>query len=196
MGRIARFFSRVSRRSRGQGLRAPDGVLASAACAAALTPALRREEGVPRAIRPAIYKDNTMTASEHTPIIATLVAEQDRLAFLPTLFGRLMMHVESGIYDWMRQLCPDYDGGYWEFVALSNGGGYLRSAGGPWVLEVSGNGFRGTLSGDAAGMVVTLFALSHLSFRFPESDLGANYHRVLEFAKQHPEAGKILAAID
>lgn len=137
-----------------------------------------------------------MTASDHLPIIATVVSEQDRLEFLPKLFGPYFLHTESAIYQWMRQLCADYDGGYWEFMALSNGGGYLRPAGGPWVLKVDGNGFSGQLSHDAAGMVVTLFTLSHLAFRFPESDLGGCYHRLLDYARQHPEAGRILAAID
>lgn len=137
-----------------------------------------------------------MTASDHTPIIATPVGQEDRLQFLPTLFGRHFMQVESAAYTWMRKLCGDYEGGYWEFLTLPNGGGYLRPADGPWVLDVDGNGFRGRLSNDAAGIVVTLFALSHLSFRFPDSELGGIYHRVLEYAKQHPEAEKILAAID
>lgn len=137
-----------------------------------------------------------MTASDHTPILATLVGQHDRLQFLPTLFGRYFMHVESAVYTWMRELCGDYEGGYWEFIALSNAAGYLRPAGGPWVLDVDGNGFRGTLDNDAAGIVVTLFALSHLAFRFPDTELGEIYHRVLGYAKQHPDAGKILAAID
>lgn len=136
-----------------------------------------------------------MAASEDT-IIATLVADEDRLAFLPTLFGRYFMHVESSVYTWMRELCQDYGGGYWEFVALSNAAGYMRPQTGPWVVDVDGNGFRGTLSGDAAGIVVTLFALSHLSFRFPDTELGEIYHRLLGYAKQHPDAGKILATID
>ena len=46
-----------------------------------------------------------MTASDHLPIIATVVSEQDRLDFLPKLFGRYFLHTESAIYQWMRQLC-------------------------------------------------------------------------------------------
>jgi len=137
-----------------------------------------------------------MTASDHLPIIATVVSEQDRLEFLPKLFGRYFLHTESAIYQWMRQLCADYDGGYWEFMTLSNGGGYLRPGVGPWVLKVDGNGFSGQFSHDAAGIVVTLFALSHLAFRYPESDLGGCYLRLLDHARQHPEAARMLAAID
>lgn len=136
-----------------------------------------------------------MNASAQMPVIATLVPMEQRLEFLPTQYGRLFMHVEAAVYDWMRQLCRDYGGGYWEFLALSNSGGYLRPASGPWVLEVD-NGYRGTLTNDAAGIVVTLFVLSHLSFRFPDSDLADRYHLLLEYAKQHQEAERIIAAID
>lgn len=117
-----------------------------------------------------------MSASDHMPNLATLVTESQRLAFLPRLFGPHYLHVEAGTYDWMRQLAPDYTGGCWEFMTLSNDGGYLRPEAGPWLLQVDGNGFRGTLSHDAAGIVVTLFTLSHLSFRFPESVLAERYH--------------------
>lgn len=129
-------------------------------------------------------------------IHASLVSDEARLEFLPKLFGRWFLHVESAVYTWMRQLCTDYDGDYWEFMTLSNDGGYLRPGGGPWVLQVDGNGFSGSLSNDAAGIVVTLFTLSHLAFRFPESDLGRCYHCLLDYARQHPEAGRMLAAID
>jgi hypothetical protein len=52
-----------------------------------------------------------MNASDQ-PIIATLVADHDRLEFLPTLYGRYFMHVEAAVYDWMRMFARDYEGGY------------------------------------------------------------------------------------
>lgn len=130
------------------------------------------------------------------PIDATLVGEHGRLEFLPTLLGRLFMHVEAAVYTWMRALCADYGGGYWEFVALSNSGGYLRPSTGPWLVSVDGNGWRGELSADAVGIVVTLFALGHLTFRYPESDITDRYQQLLAYARQHAESGRILAAID
>lgn len=69
-----------------------------------------------------------MSASDHMPNLATLVTESQRLAFLPRLFGPHYLHVEAGTYDWMRQLAPDYTGGCWEFMTLSNDGGWWQSA--------------------------------------------------------------------
>jgi Antirestriction protein len=59
-------------------------------------------------------------------------------------------------------------GGWWNFYDLSNGGCYLAPGGvETFHLKVMGNGFDGRLSANATGITVTLFALSHLAFRFP-----------------------------
>ena len=136
-----------------------------------------------------------MNASATTSVTATLVAEAERLDFLPAHFGCHFLQVERAVYAWMSELCATYRGGYWEFLSLSNGGGYLRTSEGEWQISVE-NGFSRTLSADAAGIVVTLFALSHLSFRFPESQLGEQYHRLREFVSAHPEGALIFRAID
>jgi len=64
------------------------------------------------------------------------------------------------------------------------------------ALEWDGNGFEGALSADAAGIVATLFALSHLSFRYPRDLLAESYERLADFAAGHAEAGAIYRAID
>ena len=71
-----------------------------------------------------VHSDSTAPA-ETNDIVATQVPEGYRLAFLPRHFGRHFMQVESSIFGHMRNLCPDYTGGYWEFFDLSNGGCYV-----------------------------------------------------------------------
>jgi hypothetical protein len=58
------------------------------------------------------------------------------------------------------------------------------------------NGFEGTVSADAAGIIVTMYALSHLSFEFPSQLLAERYMQVRVLAMEHPECKAILAAID
>jgi hypothetical protein len=98
----------------------------------------------------------------------------------------------------MRALCESYSGGYFNFYDISNGGCFMaleRSE--PLTIAGDGNGYEGTMSAEAAGVVSTLFALSHLAFRFFEIELlSERYHQLREFALDHPEAGAILAAID
>jgi Antirestriction protein len=108
-----------------------------------------------------------------------------------------MLDVESAVYTYMRQICPGYAGGYWRFLELSNGGCYLA----PEVdvafdLRVDGNGFKGAMSADAAGITACLFALSHLSFRISEDCIADRFHLLRDFALSHREARAILAAID
>lgn len=93
-------------------------------------------------------------STQEQPITASLVAESQRLDFLTTYFGpRLMMRGEALVYAWLRRLCERYNGAYWHYYTLSDGGFYLA----PNLcerleIEVDGNGFRGELSAAAAGI--------------------------------------------
>ncbi|MBN6207033.1 antirestriction protein [Ralstonia pickettii] len=137
-----------------------------------------------------------------TSLIATQVQDGDRLAFLPAMFGmRLMIRGEMLVYAWLGRLSPDYTGGYWNFYRVSNGGYYLApQTDKPLRISVDGNGFSGEASADAAGIVATLFALSHI---VNEGGSGADfdaltsrYYLLRDFAIEHNEARLILAAID
>jgi hypothetical protein len=139
-----------------------------------------------------------MEPSIDTSIVATCVPEAQRLSFLPRHFGRQMMILEEDLYTHMSELCADYSGGYWNFYDLSNGGCYLAPSGAElYRISVSGNGFEGSLSADAAGITATLFAMNTLTFRFPRLPQHAErYYQLRDFAYTHTEARLILAAID
>ena len=52
--------------------------------------------------------------TQEQPVTASLVAEAQRLDFLPAYFGpRLMMRGEALVYAWLRRLCERYSGAYW-----------------------------------------------------------------------------------
>jgi Antirestriction protein len=64
-------------------------------------------------------------------------------------------------------------------------------------FSVHTNGFEGSLSADAAGITVCLFAFSHLSFQQPSEDVfSRHFYALREFALDHQEAPGIFAAID
>ena len=135
-------------------------------------------------------------------VAACLVAEKDRLRFLPHYFGsRFFMRGEALVYAWLRDLCPSYDGGFWQYHELTNGGFYMApDLGCKLSFKVDGNGFSGDMSADAAGVVVTLFALSQLAAEVAGTDaadaLIDRFYFLREFAHGHAEAGAIFAAID
>jgi hypothetical protein len=136
---------------------------------------------------------------DNVPILITAseVSESKRLETLPKHFGIRALKVETYIFRYLRELAPTYSGGFWSFHELSNGGFYMAPAGDPLRLEVLGNGFEGTLSAEASGITVCLFAYSHLSFRYPEEEIFArHFHALREYALSHKEQRAIFQAID
>ena len=131
-----------------------------------------------------------------SPVLATLVPEAERLAFLPRHFGRQMMTFETAVYAQMRFLASEYSGAYWEFYDLSNGGCFMAPCG-PSLRIAAPNGFDETMDAESAGIVATLYALSALSFKYPAVDVFATrFHQLRDFALEHAKAGAILEAID
>lgn len=138
-------------------------------------------------------------------ISAQLIAESARMRFLPETFGprpMLFLTVEQMVYTWMSRLTQDYRGGYWHYLRLSNGGGFMAPARPDSMrLSVDGNGFEGVLSAQACGIVSTLFALSHLTSHLQLTNqeldvLADRYEQLRDFAAEHAEAGLIYRAID
>ena len=138
--------------------------------------------------------------NEQPAIVATVVPEEDRLTFLPRHFGTHMLTVEHALYSQFANLCPTYTGGYWHFYDVSNGGCYLAPSREHYALVHGDNFFEATVSGDAAGIIVSLFTFSHLSFRLEDDPLGPRivqyFHLLRDFAAHHPEASLISRAID
>jgi hypothetical protein len=141
-------------------------------------------------------------AQELAPAVANLVAEGNRLSFLPTFFGQhLMIRGEALVFGWLDRLSEDYSGGYWHFYTLTNGGFYLALASDKLMhISVEGNGFDGEMSADAAGIVATLFALGQLAGEVQGTDSGDvlinQYYFLRDFALDHAEARLIFKAID
>lgn len=130
-------------------------------------------------------------------ITATKVVEQNLLNVLPRHFGRWAITLEQHIYKVLSFMCEDYKGGYWEFYELSNKGFYMAPQELMQLpLEVISNGFQAIVSADAAGIISTLYAFNALSCSTEEDKFINSYYWLRDFACEHVEANKILAAID
>lgn len=132
-------------------------------------------------------------------ITAKLVLESKRMDTADKHFGiRFPLVFEPMVYRFAEQLAESYTGGYWHFYTLSNGGFYMAPNLDESFSVVADNAYTGNLSADALGITTCLYTYSNLSFgegAFGERCTEA-YHRLYEFAMQHPEAGAIRAAID
>ncbi len=129
---------------------------------------------------------------------AELVPESKRLSILPQLFGmRLMMLGENAVYNQMGAMCQQYGGGLWDYYALPNGAHYMVPTGSKqYELNWDLNGFSGVVSADAAGLIMTLMALSFMSFRDRTDTCAENFHKIRDLLDEHPEAALIFRAID
>lgn len=130
---------------------------------------------------------------------ATLVPETRRMEFLPGLFGRALMLIgERTVYQFMSWLAPeDYTGGMWRFHEQGRQPLFLSpDTNKQFRISCETNGYQGEVSAEAAGIIATLFALSHLSFRHESDLLADGYSRLYAYAGDHAEAGEIFKAID
>ena len=130
-------------------------------------------------------------------VTAQRVREEERMQFLPRYAGKRFLLVETAVFRMLAQLSTEYQGGYWHFYTLSNGGFFLApSAPAHYRLCCDGNGFTGMVSAEAAGLIATAMALSHLSCQFEEERLIEAFYQLRDFASGHAEASSIFRALD
>jgi hypothetical protein len=130
-------------------------------------------------------------------ITSSVVPDELRLNVLPRYLGRHFLQGEALVYGWAARLCHTYDGGFWNFFTLSNGGFYMGPANlGRVHVRWHLNGYNDTMGADAFGIVVTLFALCHLAEKTRDDVIINRYHELRTFATQHVEAANILRVID
>lgn len=135
---------------------------------------------------------------QNQQITAAQVATNRRLAVMPAhLQAAEILPFESLVYGTMSAVCSAYDGGYWEFMELSNGVFYMVCTDQErYKISVAGNYFDGEMSADAAGIAVTLMAFNALAWRTRKDYVTDLFYNLREYALQHPESGLIFAAID
>ena len=130
-------------------------------------------------------------------ISASLVADDDRMAFMPKHLGRYLGQGQNMFFVYLEKLSTDYKGGYWEFYELSNGGWYTApKTDKRFKMAWPGNYYEGEMSADAAGITASLYAINHLANATEGDRFIKAYHSLRDFAREHAEADQILAAID
>lgn len=135
------------------------------------------------------------TQLDNQTITATIVPESKRMEQLPKKFGRQFLRVESAVYMFMEKLSSEYDGGFWNFYTLSNGGFFMAPAMGSMKIEWVENYFEGKMSADAAGLTACLFAFSYVAGLGSERATEM-FYKLREYAQHHDEQNLIFKAID
>lgn len=131
-------------------------------------------------------------------ITKTQVPENEKLDFLPRFVGKHFMAYESMIYDRLREASNgQYEGGYWEFYTLSNGGFYMELMQDEALeMECVGNYYQGTMSAEAASIAINLVVQNAFAWQVDADKHSEHFYQLRDYASQHEEAGKIFAFID
>ncbi|OYY80584.1 MAG: hypothetical protein B7Y34_05690, partial [Methylophilales bacterium 16-45-9] len=95
----------------------------------------------------------------HALITCHQINEKLRIQHTADLFGILFpLSIEPTVYSFASNIATEYNGAYWEFYALSNGGFYMAPSSEESYQVSCENGFEGTLSADALGITACLYA--------------------------------------
>ncbi|HHQ6566118.1 TPA: antirestriction protein [Serratia fonticola] len=132
-------------------------------------------------------------------ITATEVSDHQLHGFWFRHFGTIprWMLIEAQVFSWLDRLCTEYQGGFWDFRTLSNGGAYLiPSTDQQYVLFNTLNGNGATVSCEAAGITACLMAYSHHACRNESEAMTEHFYRLREYALHHPESRAIFTLID
>ena len=135
------------------------------------------------------------------PINKTQCAIGQRLYFLPHYLGRAHEVFQNRLFYLAKQLLKPYDGGYWEFYHLGNGGFVMALDDDDTITVNSPNGSSAAVDAETASIVVCLMTLSDLSFTLQvDSDelhkVVTSFHALREFALEHPNSNTILKLVD
>ena len=128
-----------------------------------------------------------------------LVPEDRRIDVVEQLFGTAFpLQLEPVVYGITDRITEDYNGGYWDFYTLSNGGFYMAPAENRTFHVKCQNMYEGDLSADSLGVTVSLYAYSNLSFSLSDiaREYARHYHLLREYMLGHPEVREILGATD
>ncbi len=99
------------------------------------------------------------------PITRELIDNAHRVTHTANLFGvHFPLLFEPAVYASTEMLTNDYEGGYWEFFELSNGGFYMAPSAASTFYVTNDNGFEGDLTGEQLGLTACLQVYSDLSY--------------------------------
>lgn len=135
--------------------------------------------------------------TEHIPVTAALVPENERLSFLPRHLGARRLLGEAHVYACLEFLCGEFHAGEWDFHALSNGGFYMAPQTGQGLRLVSSrDDSDGSISADSAGIIATIMALNRLAQETGEERFRRLERLLRDYAACLPDAARIARAAD
>ncbi|HEJ9739415.1 TPA: antirestriction protein [Proteus mirabilis] len=141
-----------------------------------------------------------MPHSIESAIAITSVPDEQRLDFWFNHFGGIKgwATFEIVTFTTMGQFCEAYNGGYWEYCRLSNGGAFIYPDISKEELTLFNmhNGNEAQVSCEAAGIAVCLILYSIWSFQTESEVMCDRFYQLRDYALQHSESAAIFHLID
>ncbi|HDT1127190.1 MULTISPECIES: antirestriction protein [unclassified Providencia] len=141
-----------------------------------------------------------MNNTTESSITMILVPDEQRLDFWFNHFGAVKgwATFEIVTFTTMGQFCEVYNGGYWEYCTLSNGGAFIYPDISEEALTLFNmhNGNEAQVSCEAAGIVVCLILYSIWSFQTKSELMCDRFYQLRDYALQHSESAAISHLID
>ncbi|EHH4305660.1 hypothetical protein J7W32_003844 [Escherichia coli] len=90
-------------------------------------------------------------------------------------------------------MMPEYQGGFWHFIRLPDGGGYMMPDGDRFHLVNGENWFDRTVSADAAGIILTSLVINRQLWLYHDSgDVGlTQLYRMRDAQLVDPKQGSV-----
>ncbi len=130
-------------------------------------------------------------------ITKTLVKDNKRLDFLPHFVGDNFLRYEQMIYGGMDRFCKEYNGGYWQYYTLSNGGFLMvLDENKRFSVECLTNYYDGNMSAEAVSIGVNLYVQNVFAWEVNAERFSEAFYCLRDYAAQHDEAREIFAFID
>lgn len=133
---------------------------------------------------------------------AVIVHENDRSAFFPKHFGKMLMKAEQFMYTFSDKHLYGYDGGFWDYYELPNGGFFVRfNFEGTMRFSYPENYTECNVNAEEYGIIVTMFLISN-AFTWPDrskiNELIDSRYAIMGYVDiMKPESRrKIFSAID
>lgn len=141
-----------------------------------------------------------MNINTEYAIAMALVPDEQRPDFWLNHFGKIKgwTTFEVVVFTTMGQFCEAYNGGWWEYCTLSNGGVFIYPDVSEEALTLFNmhNGNEDKVSCEAAGIVVCLILYSIWSFQTESELMCDRFYQLREYALQHAESTAIFHLID
>ena len=144
--------------------------------------------------------NQTQTLTHHN---AARLEGAQRLSFLPDIFGGDFLASEASVYAYAQRYCPEYNGGFWHFYRIQQGGGYMVPDVDNILFCNTENWFEQSVSGEVAGIILTALVLNHRSWLHSRKDneelcrhFCRRHEQLMAYIDQHPDSSTIWRALD